>query len=140
MLNAKFGCKFLAFLSFLPLKTQKITISTSVWSAQHPKAGQNIQHPLHTPIFLCKSFCSQIILLFIKFQHMFNASLNFLFSSLLCTTNCCDLNISNCVNCLQGWILSHFKLIFESDLKIILILVWKGALKGKNENKEFVIM
>ena len=32
------------FFCFLPLKTLKITISTSVWSAQHLNAGQNIQH------------------------------------------------------------------------------------------------
>ena len=40
---AKFSCKFLAFYSFLQLKMMKITISTSVWGAQHPNAGQNIQ-------------------------------------------------------------------------------------------------
>ena len=35
---AKFSCKFLAFLSFLAQKTLKMTISTSIWSAQHPNA------------------------------------------------------------------------------------------------------
>ena len=30
------------FFSFLPLKTGKMDISTSVWSGQHPNAGQNI--------------------------------------------------------------------------------------------------
>ena len=42
---AKFCCKFLAFFSFFAEKTLKMTISTSVWSAQHPNAGQNIQQP-----------------------------------------------------------------------------------------------
>ena len=43
MFFAKCCCKFLAFFSFLPLKMLKMTILTSVWSAQHPKASQNIQ-------------------------------------------------------------------------------------------------
>ena len=38
----KFSCKF-PFFSFLSLKTLKMTISTSIWSAQHPNAGWNIQ-------------------------------------------------------------------------------------------------
>ena len=32
-------------LSILHVKTLKMVISTSVWNAQHPNAGQNIQHP-----------------------------------------------------------------------------------------------
>ena len=36
--------KFLAFFRFFAAKTLKITISTSVWRAQHPNAGRNIQH------------------------------------------------------------------------------------------------
>ena len=32
------------FFRFFAAKTLKMTISTSVWSAQHPNAGQNIQH------------------------------------------------------------------------------------------------
>ena len=36
-------CKFLAFLKKKRVKTLKMTISTSVWSAQHLNAGQNIQ-------------------------------------------------------------------------------------------------
>ena len=32
------------FLGFFAAKMLKMTISTSVWSAQHPKAGRNIQH------------------------------------------------------------------------------------------------
>ena len=35
--------KFVAFFSFFAEKTLKITISASVWGAQHPNAGQNIQ-------------------------------------------------------------------------------------------------
>ena len=31
---------------FFADKMQKMTISTSVWSAQHPNTGQNIQHTL----------------------------------------------------------------------------------------------
>ena len=42
---AKFCCKFLAFLRFFAQKMLKMTISTSVWSAQHPNAGQNLQQP-----------------------------------------------------------------------------------------------
>ena len=40
---AKFYCKFLAFFSFFAQKMLKMTISTSIWCAQHPKAGQNKQ-------------------------------------------------------------------------------------------------
>ena len=37
-----------SFFSFLPQKTLKMTILTSVWSAQHPNPGQTIQHlPSH---------------------------------------------------------------------------------------------
>ena len=43
---AKFCCKFLAFFSFLQLKTLKLHTSTSLWSEQHPNDGRNIQHPL----------------------------------------------------------------------------------------------
>ena len=35
--------KILAFLRFFAAKTLKMTISTNVWSAQHPNAGRNIQ-------------------------------------------------------------------------------------------------
>ena len=31
------------YVSFLAQKMQKMTISTSIWSAQHPKAGRNTQ-------------------------------------------------------------------------------------------------
>ena len=41
-----FCCKILAFLRFFAAKTLKKTISTSVWSAQHPNAGRNIQQSL----------------------------------------------------------------------------------------------
>ena len=40
---AKCCCKFLAFFCFLPLIMLKMTISTSVWVAQHPNAVQNLQ-------------------------------------------------------------------------------------------------
>ena len=40
----KFAANFLAFLGFFAAKMLKMAILTSVWSAQHPKAGQNIQH------------------------------------------------------------------------------------------------
>ena len=46
MFFAKICCKFLAFFSFFAEKTLKMTISTSVWSAQHPNAGRNIQQLL----------------------------------------------------------------------------------------------
>ena len=36
-------CQFFTFFSFLAQKILKITIMTSVWGAQHPNAGQNIQ-------------------------------------------------------------------------------------------------
>ena len=42
---AKFCSKFvtfLCFLSFFAWKMLKMTISTSVWHAEHPNAGQNI--------------------------------------------------------------------------------------------------
>ena len=42
----KFAANFVLF-SFFVAKMQKMTISTSVWSAQHPTAGQNIQHVKH---------------------------------------------------------------------------------------------
>ena len=35
---------FLHFFSFLAKKMLKMTISTRVWGAQQPSAGQNIQH------------------------------------------------------------------------------------------------
>ena len=41
---AEFCCKILAFLRFFAAKMLKMTILTSVWHAQHPNAGQNIQH------------------------------------------------------------------------------------------------
>ena len=41
---AQICCKFLAFLRFFAAKTLKMSISTSVWSAQHPNAGRSIQH------------------------------------------------------------------------------------------------
>ena len=49
-----FAANFLLFFSFLPLKMLKMTISTSVWQGQHPKAGQNIQHlgPAHKFTFI----------------------------------------------------------------------------------------
>ena len=34
---------FFPIFSFLPLKTRKIKILTSVWDAKHPNAGGNIQ-------------------------------------------------------------------------------------------------
>ena len=40
------------FFSFLPLKTLKMTISTSIWSAQHPNAGRNIQQMMTTKTIL----------------------------------------------------------------------------------------
>ena len=45
---AKFYCKFatlLHFFSFIALRALKMTISTSVWGAQHPNSGRNIQQP-----------------------------------------------------------------------------------------------
>ena len=43
-----FSC-FFSFFNFLGQKTLKKHILTSLWSVQHPKAGQNIQHPfLHS--------------------------------------------------------------------------------------------
>ena len=45
MFFAEICCKFLAFLSCFAEKTLKMTILTSVWNAQHPNTGQNIQHP-----------------------------------------------------------------------------------------------
>ena len=41
---AKMCRKFLAFLIFFAEKMLKLTILTSFWGAQHPNAGQNIQH------------------------------------------------------------------------------------------------
>ena len=41
---AKICCKFLAFFRFFAAKTLKMVILTSVWSAQHPNAGRNMQH------------------------------------------------------------------------------------------------
>ena len=38
-----YAANFLLFFSFLPLKTLKLHILKSVWSAQHPNAGWNIQ-------------------------------------------------------------------------------------------------
>ena len=40
---AKICCKFLAFLIFFAEKMLKMTISTSIWGAQHPNSGRNIQ-------------------------------------------------------------------------------------------------
>ena len=40
---AEICCKFLAFFWVFAAKMLKMTISTSVWSAQHPNAGRNIQ-------------------------------------------------------------------------------------------------
>ena len=44
--TTNFAANILLFIFFnsLPLKTLKMKISTSVWGAQHPNAGQNIQH------------------------------------------------------------------------------------------------
>ena len=39
-----FCCKIFAFLRFFAQKTLKMSILTSIWSAQHPNAGRNIQH------------------------------------------------------------------------------------------------
>ena len=39
----KIWCKFLAFFKKKQVKTLKIVISTSFWSAQHPNTGRNIQ-------------------------------------------------------------------------------------------------
>ena len=50
---AVFCCKFLAFFCFLPLKMLKLDILTSVWSAQHPIAGRNIQHWLIDKALVC---------------------------------------------------------------------------------------
>ena len=36
-----------AFFNFLAQKMLNMTISTSNWGAQHPNAGQNIQHAGH---------------------------------------------------------------------------------------------
>ena len=44
MLRRYMSCKFVAFLRLFEQKTLKMTISTSVWSAQHPNNGLNIQH------------------------------------------------------------------------------------------------
>ena len=47
---AKFYSKFAAFLrffSFLAQKMLKITITTSIWGAQHPNAVRNIQHSIN---------------------------------------------------------------------------------------------
>ena len=37
-------CYFFAFFMLFSPKTLKIIIMTSIWGAQHPKAGRNIQH------------------------------------------------------------------------------------------------
>ena len=50
----QFAANFLLFQFFFAAKTLKMTISTNVWSAQHPNTGRNIQH-LQTPI-LCIFF------------------------------------------------------------------------------------
>ena len=62
IVNQRFGanlkkrvvCKILlqifCFLSFLAQKMLKMTILTSIWSVQHPNAGQNIQHMWTNPI------------------------------------------------------------------------------------------
>ena len=60
MFFAKFCCTFLAFVGFLAQKTLKMTKSTSIWSAQHPNAGRNIQHLLSCAHFYCKEKCSQM--------------------------------------------------------------------------------
>ena len=51
----KFGTKFATFLhffSFLAPKMLKVKISKSVFGAQHPKTGQNIQHLCRASIML----------------------------------------------------------------------------------------
>ena len=54
-----FAANFLLF-SFLPLKTLKMTISTSIWGAQHPNAGRNIQQQVSKNIILVFKFHWQI--------------------------------------------------------------------------------
>ena len=54
---ANFCCKFLTFSPFLSdfcSKTMKKHTSTSIWSAQHPNAGQYIQH-WDRVCFLCRT-------------------------------------------------------------------------------------
>ena len=43
---AEICCKLLAFFSFFAVNTLKMTVKTSVWSAQHPNAGRNIQQTI----------------------------------------------------------------------------------------------
>ena len=56
----KFCCKFLAvfsFFSFKPLNMLHLHISTSVCSAHHPNAGQNIQHFRNVNLpYLCQIY------------------------------------------------------------------------------------
>ena len=44
VLNLTSNLLYMHFFSFLAQKMLKMTISTSVWGAQHPSAGRNIQH------------------------------------------------------------------------------------------------
>ena len=44
------------FFRFFAAKTLKMVISTSVWSAWHPNAGQNIQHTLFYSSQRCTNY------------------------------------------------------------------------------------
>ena len=46
-INRCYMLQISSFFTFFAQKMLKMTILTSVWCAQHPKAGQNIQHILH---------------------------------------------------------------------------------------------
>ena len=46
---------FLCFFSFLAQKTLKMTIYNSIWGAQHPNTGQNIQQILILEKIICTS-------------------------------------------------------------------------------------
>ena len=51
---------FYVFFQLFSTKNSEMTISTSVWGAQHPKAGQNIQHLEVEDSFFALFFCCHI--------------------------------------------------------------------------------
>ena len=61
--SANFAANFLLFFSFLAQKMLKMTIMTSIWSAQHPNIGRNIQQVYYLRKVLAKKFKFLMILL-----------------------------------------------------------------------------
>ena len=64
---AKICCKWLVILKlFFATKMLKMTISTSVWSGQHPNAGQNIQQPYISNLICPSVLTTENLLLYFK--------------------------------------------------------------------------